>query len=329
MDPENRRIFNLENEIWQQAEIHTRPYSYNADQAWQKISQRLSLKENVSRDIILLNKSQFRLFVAAASLIFLIMLGGISFQLFRKASVQQQLKNQTIISSNIGEKSHIFLSDSTEVFLNSKSMLSFGGSFNIRDREIYLSGEAFFNVSSNAQKPFVVNIDKLQITATGTRFNVSGYNDDNRIEATLEEGHIYVSVEEEKKIYMKAGEQLVYYRDSKEVVLHQVLTNTYTAWKENELRFMDAPLEEVMRKIGRKFNVDIEIENQQISNLKYTATFIDESIEEILQMLKMVSPIDYKIYKHPSAKDEEYRRPKIVISAKNTFVQEQTNVKPN
>jgi len=315
-DSENRKIFNQENELWHQAGAQTRLHEYSTDRAWQNVFQRLGFREQESGKVIILSKSRFSLMVVAASLLILITLGGLGYLLFQRSGSQQGMTDQTIITSNVGEKSHIFLADSTEVYLNSKSMLSFDGSYNKKDRDIRLSGEAFFNVRSNARKPFVVTVDQLEVTATGTRFNVSAYVDDPRIEATLEEGRIFVSLPPDRKIFLKEGEQLVYNRETKEAVLHQVATRTYTAWKENELRFVDAPLEEVMRRIGRNFNVDIVIENQNILNLKFTATFIDESVDEILQMMKMVSPIDYKINRQTTPEEGEYVKPKIVISSK-------------
>ncbi len=326
-DPENRKIFNQENELWHQAGAHIRPYTYNADQAWQKISSKLGFKEEERGNVVIFNKSRFSFMVAAASILFLAAIGALGYLLFQGAGSQRGVRDQTIISSNVGEKSHIFLADSTEVFLNSKSILSFDGSYNKKGREISLSGEGFFNVRSNSTKPFVVHVDQLLVTATGTRFNVSAYADDPRIEATLEEGRIFVSLPPDMKIFLKEGEQLVYDRKTKKAVLHTVSTRTYTAWKENELRFVDAPLEEVMRKIGRNFNVDVVIENQEILNLKFTATFTDESVDEILQMMKMVGPIDYKIIRQNLQEEGEYVKPKILISSKKTSVQKQTNMK--
>lgn len=328
-DSENRKIFNQENELWHQAGAHTRLHDYSTDRAWQIVSQKLGFREQESGKVIILSKSRFSLMVVAASLLILITLGGLGYLLFQRTGLQQGMTDKTIITSNVGEKSHIFLADSTEVYLNSKSMLSFDGSYNKKDRDIYLSGEAFFNVRTNAGKPFVVNVDQLQVTATGTRFNVSAYVDDPRIAATLEEGRIYVSLPPGRKIFLKEGDQLVYDRETKGAVLHSVSTKTFTAWKENELRFADAPLEEVMRRIGRNFNVDIIIDDPAILNLKFTATFTDESIEEILQMMKMVSPIEYKIIRQATRDEGTYVKPKVVISAKRTSVQKQTNVKPN
>ena len=102
-------------------------------------------------------------------------------------------------------------------------------------------------------------------------------------------------------------------------MVRDVNTDTYTSWKENMLRFNDTPFEEVLRRIGRKYNVTFEVTNRDLLDLKYTATFIDESIEEVMQMLKTVSPITYKIHYRTSVNDKQYLKPRIVVGRENLY----------
>jgi ferric-dicitrate binding protein FerR (iron transport regulator) len=106
---------------------------------------------------------------------------------------------------------------------------------------------------------------------------------------------------------------------SENVLVRDVTTDTYTSWKENKLRFNNTPFEEVLRRIGRKYNVKFEITNHDLLNLKYTATFIDESIEEVMELLKNVSPITYKIYYRTSVNDKLYMEPKIVVGKRKSI----------
>jgi ferric-dicitrate binding protein FerR (iron transport regulator) len=216
------------------------------------------------------------------------------------------------VSTNEGEKAHIFLADSTEVTLNSGSTLQYNGQYNIKDRKVKFTGEAFFNVRTNPEKPFVVELDQISVTATGTRFNIFSFGNEDRVETTLEEGTIAVSIKGLEPVKVKSGQQVVYFVKSKKVLVRDVVTDTYISWKENKLRFNDTPFEEVLRRIGRKYNVRFEID-PDLLNLKYTATFIDEPIEDVMKMLKTVSPITYKIYYLTSVNDKKYRKPKIVV----------------
>jgi ferric-dicitrate binding protein FerR (iron transport regulator) len=203
--------------------------------------------------------------------------------------------------------------------LNSGSTLQYNGHYNINDRKVKFTGEAFFNVSTNPKKPFVVELDQMSISATGTRFNIFSFGNEDRVETTLEEGTIVVSVKGKEPVNVKSGQQVVYFVKSKKVLVRDVVTDTYTSWKENKLRFNDTPFEEVLRRIGRKYNVTFEITNRDLLNLKYTATFIDEPIEQVMQMLKAVSPITYKIYNRTSVNDKQYLKPRIVVGERKAL----------
>jgi ferric-dicitrate binding protein FerR (iron transport regulator) len=161
--------------------------------------------------------------------------------------------------------------------------------------------------------------NKNALTALPTRFNVFSFNNEDRVETTLEEGAIMVSVKGKDPINVRSGQQVVYFVKTGEVRVLDVNTDTYTSWKENMLRFNDTPLEEVLRRIGRKYNVTFEVTNRDLLDLKYTATFIDESVEDVMLMLKTVSPITYTIYYRTSARDKQYIKPKIVVGKRKTI----------
>ncbi|HPT21673.1 MAG TPA: DUF4974 domain-containing protein, partial [Bacteroidales bacterium] len=149
--------------------------------------------------------------------------------------------------------------------------------------------------------------------ATGTRFNVLCYPNENRIETTLEEGKIKVAIKDQGVIDVKSGQQVVYFSKTGKAIVRDVTTETYTSWKENKLRLIDTPFEETLRRIARRYNVTFEIRNSDLLDLKYTATFIDESIEDVMQMLQTVSPINYQINNQTSVNDKKYIKPKIII----------------
>lgn len=319
LDPENRRIFNEENELWQEASVQSKLEHYKTDTAWINISSRLGIGKNNCGSITIISKNNFRILIAAATVACLVAIGGLSLWITGKTSFQQIVTASTKVATNEGEKAHIFLADSTEIILNSGSTIQYNGNYNIKDRIVKFTGEAFFDVSTNPEKPFVVKLDQMSISATGTRFNVFSYCNEDWVETTLEEGVIQVSIKGKEPINVKSGQQVVYFVRSKKVLVRDVTTDTYTSWKENKLRFNDTPFEEVLRRIGRKYNVKFEITNRDLLNLKYTATFIDESIEEVMHMLKTVSPITYKIYNRTSINDKQYLKPRIVVGKRKAI----------
>jgi transmembrane sensor len=317
-DPENRRIFNEENELWQVASVQTNLSNYRTDAAWINISSKLGLGRKNLRSVTIIRKNNFRILIAAATVACMIAIGTLSYWIAEKTSIQKTATALTTVTTNEGEKAHIFLADSTEVTLNSGSTLQYNGQYNIKDRRVKFTGEAFFNVSTNPAKPFVVQLDQMSVSATGTRFNIFSFGNEDRVETTLEEGAITVSIKGTEPVKVKSGQQVVYFVKTKKVLVRDVATDTYTSWKENKLRFNDTPFEEVLRRIGRKYNVLFEITDHDLLNLKYTATFIDEPVEEVMQMLKTVSPITYKIYNRTFVNDKNYLKPRIVVGKRKT-----------
>jgi transmembrane sensor len=317
-DPENRSIFNKENELWQMTGLQSKLENFNTYAAWENISSKINPGKGHYNSVTVLRKNNFRIYLAAATIVFLVAIGGLSLWISVKTSFKKETAASITVATNEGEKAHVILADSTIVTLNSGSILKYNGQYNIKDRNVKFSGEAFFNVRTNPEKPFVVQLDQMSVTATGTRFNIFSFHNEDRVETTLEEGAIKVSIKDNEPLNVKSGQQVVYFVRSKKVLVRDVNTDTYTSWKENKLRFNDTPFEEVLRRIGRKYNVTFEITNPDLLNLKYTATFIDEPVDQVMQMLKTVSPITYKIYNRTLISDKQYLKPRIVVGKRKT-----------
>ena len=320
-EPGNRRIFDEENELWQKASEHLLVDSYNTDRSWLSISSRLGFREGRSRFSSTIRKNSYRLLLAAASVVLLLAIGSTMLLITLSGTLKKLNSSVTMVSTRQGDRAHIFLPDSTEVFLNSESDLKYRGDYNSDKREIQFNGEAYFNVRTDPSKPFEVNLKNgVKVTATGTRFNIYSFSNESRIEATLEKGIVTVSAEGLEPVMLQPGQQAVYLARDKRLLLRDVNVSIYTSWKENMLRFDDTPLEDVFRRIGRKYNVKFEISGVDMLDLKFTATFIDESLEDIMDMLKSVSPIDYKIYYRTSVHDKSYLKPRVVIFRKKTRI---------
>jgi ferric-dicitrate binding protein FerR (iron transport regulator) len=316
LDPKSRHIFNEENELWQEVSEQLQLNHYSTDAGWLNISSRLGLGRENNRSFKIIRINNFRILIAAATITCLIAIGALGLRIVDIASFRNTAAASIAVSTNEGEKAHIFLADSTEIILNSGSTLQYDGQYNIKDRKVKFTGEAFFNVRTNPEKPFIVQLNQMSVTATGTRFNIYSFGNEDRVETTLEKGAITVSIKGSEPVKVKSGQQVVYLVKSKKVLVRDVDTDTYTSWKENKLRFNDTPFEEVLRRIGRRYNVHFEISDSDLLNLKYTATFIDEPVEEVMKMLKAVSPITYKIYYLTSVNDKKYLKPKIVVRGK-------------
>ncbi|HPE75313.1 MAG TPA: FecR domain-containing protein [Draconibacterium sp.] len=198
-----------------------------------------------------------------------------------------------------GSVSQTVLPDGTIIFLNADSHLKFSMEGKKGMREVFLEGEAWFDVAKNKKKPFIVHTDTYDVEVTGTRFNIKTYDDENEVTTTLEEGSISVQSTENFKIgeniILKPGEQLVLNRDSKTATVKEVNTKWFTSWKDNKLIFINMELKDLVVLLERKYGVDIEVKREEIMKLHFDGTIKDESIIEILEILKKTLPIDYII----------------------------------
>lgn len=231
----------------------------------------------------------------AAVIIPAFLLGWGSFQFFsgREANFSEVYNE---INVPYGERSEITLYDGTKVWLNSGTQLKFPLVFHPDQRKVFLKGEAFFDVKENKENPFIVSAGQMNIQVLGTRFNVCAYPDDQEFYATLEEGTIRaVNSLTGEQVQLIPGEQAVLYLNSQKFTLQAVETNLYTSWKENMLRFENAPFSEVIKRMERWYDVKIHVSEKIDTGERYTMTIKTESLREMLRLVSFTTPINYEI----------------------------------
>ncbi len=198
-----------------------------------------------------------------------------------------------------GSISEMLLPDGSQIFLNSGSTIKYSADGTNGMREVFLTGEAWFQVARMKAKPFLVHTSCYDVKVTGTTFNVKAYEDDKEVITTLEEGSIEVKSSENLKLaeetVLKPGEQLVYNKEQKNVHVIAVNTQQYTSWKDNKLVFINMSLKDLKVLLERKYGVDIKVVDQDILNYHYDGVIKNETILEVLDILKLTLPIDYKI----------------------------------
>lgn len=227
---------------------------------------------------------------------------------------QEIVMNEVI--SPIGSRINLELSDGTKVWLNHGSKLIYPQHFKGDSRKVKLQGEGYFKVAHNTEKPFIVERGELDVVVTGTEFNMKSYKNDNVFEVTLESGKIFLKHNSDS-YEMNPGQHLSYNRENKGVKIQYVNTEKYLSWKDGKLIFEDDSFETIANRLSRWYNVDFEITDSKINEYTYTATFIDEPLYQILEMLEIVTPIECKILDRNKLPDGTYSKRKISVSLKN------------
>jgi transmembrane sensor len=222
------------------------------------------------------------------------------------------------VFSSVDAITKVTLPDGTNVWLNHNSSLRYPSSFQGNFRTTELKGEGYFEVAHNAKIPFIVKTGDVQIKAVGTTFNIMAYPDEARIETSLIDGKVELeSIDQQGNITplakMKPTDLTIYKKDNSEVSTRTIADDRYFSWKEGRLVFNKEPMGEVAKKLGRWFNVDVRIKDPELLELTYTATFVHETLPQVLELMALVSPINYSISNREKAGDGTFTKRKIVL----------------
>ena len=200
-----------------------------------------------------------------------------------------------------GKKFEIALSDGTMAFLNSGSSLRYPVQFlNEGDRKVFLSGEAFLEVTENVERPFIVNTGELNIRVLGTKFNVSTYPEDVFTEVVLVDGAVGLYEQSEnydadKSTFLSPGLKGSYNKAENSISTKPVITSVYTSWIDGELVFRNSTFENILKKMERHYNVTIINKNKGLANEQFNASFAKEPIKRILDYFEVTYGIEYSI----------------------------------
>ncbi|HEY6899438.1 MAG TPA: FecR domain-containing protein [Puia sp.] len=156
-----------------------------------------------------------------------------------------------------GGKYEVTLADGTRVWLNAASSLKFPTDFTADQRVVVLTGEAYFEVAQNKQKPFIVIVGEATVRVLGTRFNVNGYSDERAIHTTLLEGAVQIASGGNEKL-LRPGQQAVLDRTASTMTAQEADVNQVMAWKNGRFEFDNVDLPTIMRQISRWYDVDVE-----------------------------------------------------------------------
>ena len=201
------------------------------------------------------------------------------------------------ISVAYGEQKRLILPDSSEVWLNAGSSILYPETFAKDKRLVMLDGEAYFSVKKDTASPFIVETSQLSVKVLGTRFNVKAYPNDEKITTTLTSGKVEVSVRSQPPHILKPDEQLTYDKKSSDIHISVIDTNDTNCWMAGKLVFTNASAGEIFRTLERHYNTTIDNTAIIPASKRYTVKFLkDESLNEILNILKDIIGFDYQQY---------------------------------
>lgn len=210
------------------------------------------------------------------------------------------------------------LPDGSKVWLNSGSKLIRPLKFTGKNREVSLIGEAYFQIAKDPDKRFIVSSGKdVKVEVLGTKFNIEAYEDDNYIATTLEEGSIRLLYKAEDKelnsLMMYPNQKVVYCKNTGKAKEKETFVSGDIAWKDGKIILRDTPLEDVLKKLNHRFNVDFTIEREEIKKSSFTGTFGTQQLVQILEHFRIASGIKYRFIEPEPGEKTIQAKSKVVL----------------
>lgn len=337
MNSENERFFYSIKDIWETARYDNVVKGANTDQEWEKLALK-AIKDETSalKEKSTVYKTLWRTVQIAAIVIIVF---GIGF------FVQKYLPEETSYASvNVpyGAKSQLQLPDGSMVWVNSGSTVKYPSNFEGKEINVFLEGEAFFDIVKNPKRVLNVKTSTINIQVHGTTFNVKSYNDEDIVETTLIEGSISLTGQVgghtiKEPIFLKPNEQATLTKSKNKVEVEQSFKNEelkesnkqlpteeivpvkpslqikeriepeqFVMWKNNVLVFKNERFEELSVKLERWYDVQIVIEDNELKSSRYTGTFENETIEQAMNALSLSLPFEYTIEKNRITVHKKY-----------------------
>ncbi|MDR2816037.1 MAG: DUF4974 domain-containing protein, partial [Proteiniphilum sp.] len=208
-----------------------------------------------------------------------------------------QSGDTTAVQVEIGQKAKMQLPDGTSVWLNSSGSITYDNTYNKKDRVVYLQGEAYFEVSKDQKRPFIVKMNEISVEALGTSFNVKAYPEDNYIVATLIEGSIRISSPVQSELLAPNERITVTKSDGQFVknILPDAKKNI--SWINSQLAFEQERMEDIAKMLERMYNVRICFASEKLKDIRFSGTIKNNNMENVLQLIEFVAPIRYTLEK--------------------------------
>jgi ferric-dicitrate binding protein FerR (iron transport regulator) len=202
------------------------------------------------------------------------------------------------ITSAPGLVTSVVLPDSTKVWLNANSTIKYPTRFAPNMREVSVTGETYFAVAKNPKKPFYVNVnDAFKVKVLGTEFNVEAFPSASTFSTTLVEGSVeLVSAKDSTTSFLtlKPDEQSIWDSNTKKITVQKVNTAVFTSWKDGKIIFKNTPIAEIAASLGKRYNAQFVI-SPQLKDYRFTGTFTNQQLVQILEHFKISSDIQYEI----------------------------------
>lgn len=296
--PENNaEVRRILGELWTNSEIRLNGPTPDFDRMLDQMHHRINSRPMGQAKSRTLAATLYQTFSKIAAILIIPLLLVSAYLYFTPANTSKFASNTTReIYTKPGTRTQIDLPDGTRVWLNDGTTFRYPEFFSGERREVFVDGEAYFEVKSDQENPFVVNNPMMKTVVTGTRFNLNAYSADHYFEATLMEGKVGLE-RKDQSLNMNPGDQIQFDLQLGEIVQKKVDPQNASAWIEGRLIFKDEKLGTAIKKLARWYNVEIILSDPEISNYLLTGRIQEEKLDQVLKLIALALPVKFEFKK--------------------------------
>lgn len=288
-NPENQKELEKLRKLWQEPILFAQKKQFDSQAAFERLNERIKKEALVKQPIYLRpNVWKFALPIAA-SVALLVAMVQIFYYHLESPNFQQEVTERA-------EKSLITLEDGTKVWLNEQAILRYPEKFTLDSREVFLEGEAFFEVAHNPDKPFIIHTPKADIQVLGTSFLVKAEKE--QTETLVATGKVAVNPEIPEKTIILTPRQKAIATAEKTEMQENILIDEAIAWRKEVLLMKNEAMENIIERLEKCYRIKIEVLEPSIFNCKLTGDFNNLDLEESLQIIRLALGIEYKLVKN-------------------------------
>ncbi len=295
-DEQNSDLFSRLVDIWEVNHMLQREKSIDVDRAWQKMEQQMDIQNWLAGRV----KRLSPVVRYAAVIVLAVLFGAVGYQLLHRQMQWSSMAGNWIeYTTPYGSQTNLKLADGTQIWLNAGTTIQYNEDFGRMNRNVKLSGEAFFHVAKNKQLPFVVNARSVSVEALGTEFNVKAYPEEIQVETILMEGSVAVNkgiaFGENRQVILTPGEKAVYNSDDGELSVLTTNGSSEVSWFKDEWVIEKTNLEGIAKLLQRRYDVEFEFTDDRLKTYELRLTITDETLEQVLTAITYLAPINYKL----------------------------------
>lgn len=284
-DNENQKVYDSYQATWDEMDLVNGKSTREIDLEWSRLENEIDFETSTPKAI---QRSLLGNVYRYAAVILFVVFSGYAVYFFLNTQGTEQMVAEVQIQE-------VELSEGSTVTVNSKTKLTYPKNFKKDQRVVSLSGEAFFEIAKDSQRPFIIHAGEIQVEVLGTSFNVKAYEDQNEIEVSVASGKVAVYRPEnpEEKVVLIKGQKAIFYKSNTKIEASVNDNINFDAWKTKQIIFEDTSIPEVVRIINEIYKSDLVLVGTQLNECPVTTTFDNQSLDSILKVLE--STLDLKI----------------------------------